>query len=202
MNSIIENKSLELSNLDGKKREDLTDILVEIPWEWHCSMNLPNGCDSSKAIKLIKKWQDTLFATDTIQIGCKGIFDPIPHPHLHILAIGSSDKLAMLTEDDIQKAQNCWSKITQQSISITTICCQASRMGVLAHILLQDTPSGLSVPITADFKGQLEGEGPYDEELFGPIDTDDGDKYEEYVGKLREVVTGMWSMADDSKIIS
>lgn len=192
---------IDVPDLDQKKMDDITDILVEIPWTCYCSMNLPYGCEYPTAIKLIEKWQDTLFTTNTIQIGCAGIFDPIPHPHLHMFAIGSSDRMAMLTKEEIPIAQDCWGSITQQSIFITPICCEVFRMRVFAYILLRNTPSGLSVPFSADFKGQLQGMGPYDEELFGPLDSDDGDAYEKHVEKLREFVAFLWVMADDPKIL-
>jgi len=185
--------------MNPKTRDEITDILTETPWLWYCYISLPYGCDCPTAIKLIKKWQDTLFATETIQIGCAGIFDPIPHPHIHMLAIGSSERKAMLLDEDIPLAEYRWVSLMKELIFIKTIHCDEHLKKLFEYILLQGNPSGLSVPISCDLKGQLEGEGPYDEELFGPLDTDDGDKYEERVEELRDFVNGIWAQVDERK---
>jgi len=107
--------------MNPKTRDEITDILTETPWLWYCYISLPYGCDCPTAIKLIKKWQDTLFATETIQIGCAGIFDPIPHPHIHMLAIGSSERKAMLLDEDIPLAEYRWVSLMKELIFIKTI---------------------------------------------------------------------------------
>lgn len=172
-------KSKIITKLDEKKRKEITEIFTGSPWNLYCSMNLPPGCDCPEAIKLIKTWQKRLSAKEKIDIGCAGVYDPLPHPHLHIMALGHSEHNVPLTEDDMPKAHKCWASITKQSTSMSYICCESRMIGLGIHILLHNTPSALSVPIVADFNALIVGAAA-----------------EESRDGLRELFTNLWSDAD------
>jgi hypothetical protein len=152
-----EGKSEEVTLLDSKKWNEITCRLLEIPWQWYCSMNLPDGSDYTRALLLLNKWQVQLFLNEKIKIGCWGVYDPIPHSHLHIVAIGSCEHVPVLLREYLQIAENQWVSITNKPIFIKGIDEERHLRDVIKNILLENTPSNFARIVLSDHGKQLYG---------------------------------------------
>ena len=201
INNIMEEKKssqrggmMQLTILDGRKRDAITDMLIKKAWGLHCYMFLPVQCDAFTAPVLIRKWQKKLFETASISVGCEGIFNPEPRPYLNLLAIGHKKNNKFLSPEDLIAAEKCWHSTVETSIFIKDTTGDPIMSETYETILLQDTPSLSSVLITADFMGELQGEGNYNDKAYGSYDI----SFDIIVDERREVLSRIWAELDEA----
>ena len=71
-----------------KRRDSHIAFLDEWPWEWFCTLNLPQKSNHSDAEKLIKHWRIKLATREKIQVAYQGVFSLVPHEHVHLVMLG------------------------------------------------------------------------------------------------------------------
>ncbi len=114
------------------------EFLLQYAWEWFFSLNLLNGPDCSIAESILKSYRIKMGFKDHIQISYMGVFNALPQPHIHLLALGKSNRfdqtLLNLNPKDWEAG---WSEITKCHAVIEPIY---EREGVASYISGKNLP--------------------------------------------------------------
>jgi hypothetical protein len=140
MQEIVETRLLERKRVDSH-----IAFLEEWPWEWFCTMNLYNGCSYPNAEGHIKEWRIKLSTRRKIRIAYQGVFNLVPHPHVHLVALGVNRHGKTLRNIDGTIAEVCWYLITKQSAVVNIIDDDCNV--VCGYIGDKNSPSELSETI-------------------------------------------------------
>jgi len=150
-----ERKQDEQRHAHERRRKDAGfEFLKDWPWEWFCSMNLPSECTHTYAEVKLKKWRIRLATNEKIQIAYLGIFNTVPHPHIHLVALGTNSMSQSLYDIDTKRPEKYWSEIARQRAVIKPIT--NNRENVYRYIADKNNPSGLSEMISPYNKKLLE----------------------------------------------
>lgn len=77
-----------------------------------------------------------------IQIAYQGVFNIVPHPHIHLVALGTNSWGESLYDIDSDRAEQHWVAITKQAAVIMPITHDRER--VYRYIADKNSPAGLS----------------------------------------------------------
>jgi hypothetical protein len=141
---------------DRQRKDSWYGFLNDWSWEWFCSMNLPHGSVHSDAEKKLKKWRIKLSTREKIQIAYQGVFNLVPHPHIHLVALG---KCRMGIVENLYGvshtlAEVYWSQIAKGSAVIQPIGHDWDT--VYRYIADKNNPAGLSEMVSPYNKKLLE----------------------------------------------
>jgi hypothetical protein len=145
-----------------KERKAITNMLIELPWEWYCFTNLPHKGSLTDAEFLINRWREELATEEKVEIGYCGIFDPLPYAHAHLMLLGMNKDGKSLFHHDSRKEEERLAGITGQSVIIRPI---QDIEEVIKYILEQNTPSSSSEVFSPDYNPLLIGKWIYDESI-------------------------------------
>jgi len=107
--------------LDRKRKASGIEFLNRWTWEWFCSMNLRSGCSHADAERFLKVWRIKLSTLQKIRIAYQGVFNLIPHPHVHLVALGTNKHGQTLYNISETIAKVYWYQITGQSARVEKI---------------------------------------------------------------------------------
>jgi hypothetical protein len=83
-------------------------------WEWYCSLNLPAHADCAEAEEKLKKWRIKMGISHHILFAYMGVFNTVPQPHIHLLALGKRNKLGQTLLDILPKRwEREWSRLNK-----------------------------------------------------------------------------------------
>ncbi|MFH1912052.1 MAG: hypothetical protein ABIK91_08540 [Pseudomonadota bacterium] len=78
---------MELWKRDEKLKKSTEPYFNSWVWNWFCSFNLGNR-NHADAERLLKIWRRTQAKRCHIQIACIGVYNTLPQPHVHMVALG------------------------------------------------------------------------------------------------------------------
>jgi len=116
-----------------KYRLYLEHWLHRYPWEWFLSLGLENG----NYERPLRRFFRDLQKKEKIQVAYTGVYNALPSPHLHILALGYSNKTRKrLAHVNTWIWEWSWRGITQKSSDIQRVTSD----GAAGYIAFQNTP--------------------------------------------------------------
>lgn len=71
-----------------KSGDAYKEWLLKYDWEWFCTLSLPARADCAKAEEKLKKWRIKMGISHHILFAYMGVFNTVPQPHIHLLALG------------------------------------------------------------------------------------------------------------------
>jgi hypothetical protein len=131
--------------IDRERISSGVEFLNRWIWEWFCTMNLYSGCSYPNAEDHIKEWRIKLSTSRKIRIAYQGVFNLVPHPHIHLVALGVNRHGKTLRNIDGTIAEACWHLITKQSAVVDIIDDDCNV--VCGYIGDKNSPSELSETI-------------------------------------------------------
>ena len=101
-------------------RKALQQWLLQWRPQWFCTMNLPPKKNYNDAEGYLKEWRRP-FHKAGIEIGYNGLYLSVPHPHIHLLAMGCDKDEPSLIYVDREKWEQEWARLTKQTAVIRWI---------------------------------------------------------------------------------
>ncbi|MGD0277192.1 MAG: hypothetical protein ABSB79_14265 [Syntrophales bacterium] len=96
-------------------RSELRKFIGEkYPYQWFCSMNL-NRPNYNQALEFLKLWRIALSTRLGMRISYVGVLNYIPHPHIHLLALGLNKYNLTLQDFHPLIGEKIWGSLTRQS---------------------------------------------------------------------------------------
>jgi hypothetical protein len=94
--------------------EAIKEFLLRYNWEWFCTLNLQRGADCAKAESMLKAWRVKMGIRDHILFAYMGVFNTIPQPHLHLLALSKQNRFGQTLPDlNYRVWEHAWSELTK-----------------------------------------------------------------------------------------
>ena len=88
--------------------------LLKYNWEWFCTLNLPPRTDCARVESKLKKWRIKMGILHHIMIAYMGVFNTVPQPHIHLLALGKRNKIGQTLLDILPKRwEHEWSELNK-----------------------------------------------------------------------------------------
>jgi len=121
-----------------KLRKANKEFLLRYNWEWFCTLNLQKESDYPMAESKLKEWRINMGLKNHILIAYMGVYNTIPQPHIHLLALGKQNrfKQTLLTLNH-KNWENEWSSLTKSQAVIVPIY---EREGVASYIANKNLP--------------------------------------------------------------
>jgi len=118
------------------------EFLLRYNWEWFCSLNLQSGSDYPMAESKLKAWRINMGIKDRMLIAYMGVYNTVPQPHIHLLALGKRNRFDQTLLDLNPKSwEAAWSGLTKSQAVIEPIY---EREGVASYIAKKNLPWGRS----------------------------------------------------------
>ncbi len=113
------------------------EFLLNYKWEWFCTLNLKPGSDYPIAESNLKTWR-TMGIKDHMMIGYMGVFNTVPQPHIHLLALGKRNRFGYTLLDLEPYAwEAAWCGLTKCQAVIEPIY---EREGIAYYIASKNLP--------------------------------------------------------------
>jgi hypothetical protein len=129
---------MELYQRVEKLRVANQEFLLKYHWEWFCTLNLSPRDDYAKAESNLKHWRINAGIKNKILIAYMGVYNTIPQPHVHLLALGKQNRFKQtLLNMDHKKWETDWSDLTKCQAVIEPIY---EREGVAHYIARKNLP--------------------------------------------------------------
>lgn len=113
-------------------------FLLKYNWEWFCSLNLQSGSDYPTAESTLKNWRINMGVKNHILIAYMGVYNTIPQPHIHLMALGKQNRFGETLLDLSPKSwEAAWSGLTKSTAVIEPIY---EREGVASYIANKNLP--------------------------------------------------------------
>jgi hypothetical protein len=182
---------------DVNERKRITDMLVELPWEWYCFMNLLYGDSCEDAEAYINEWRMGLSTEKGIEIGYWGIFDPVPYPHVHVMMLGMDKEGKNLFNKNSWVEQERLAEDLSQSAFIRPIL---DIEKVIKYILEKNTPSSSSEIFEPDYNPLLRRKRRLNDIIKRYVKKKN-EHVERFKGEyyLRHIINEIWDGIDRSK---
>lgn len=122
-------------------------------WNWFCTLNLDDA-NQAKAEDLLKKWRRTEAKRCHMQFACMGVYNTLPQPHVHLVALGKNrfgDSLLMVDHEEWEAA---WNRLTHLDAKIIPIWDDEAQEQIVSYIVKGNMPSGCSDLVWA-YNGKL-----------------------------------------------
>jgi hypothetical protein len=101
-------------DLHQKAGDALKEWLLKYDWEWFCTLSLPVRADCAKAEEKLKKWRIKMGISHHILFAYMGVFNTVPQPHIHLLALGKRNKFGQTLLDILPKRwEHEWSTLNK-----------------------------------------------------------------------------------------
>ncbi len=158
---------MELWQQVEKLKEAYEDFLLGYMWEWFCTFSIQGQgrVDISIAQDILKKLR-ILAREHKILIAYMGVFNTVPQPHIHLLALGKRNKFGQTLLDlDPKRWERDWSdwkkwkavderfRLPRSEMFIEPIY---DRKGIASYIAQKNLPWAKSEPIDPCNKRLLE----------------------------------------------
>jgi hypothetical protein len=96
-----------------KYRNTLVTYWSSYQWEWFCTLNLPIRCNYSSACSFYKKWRLSLGVDEGLRVSSVGVYNDVPHQHMHLLMSGTNSKNSSLLAVDKKIWEREWQSIAR-----------------------------------------------------------------------------------------
>lgn len=117
------------------------EFLLKYKWEWFCSLNLQSGSDYSMAESTLKNWRVKKSIEDHILIAYMGVFNSVPQPHIHLMALGKQNRFGQTLLDLSPKSwEAAWSGLTKCQAVIQPLYLIYDRDQVASYIANKNLP--------------------------------------------------------------
>jgi hypothetical protein len=117
--------------------EAYQEFLLKYKWEWFCSLNLQSGSDYPQAESKLKAWR-AMSTKNHILIAYMGVFNTVPQPHIHLLALGKRNRFGYALLDLSPYVwEAAWSGLTKCQAVIEPIY---DREGIASYIANKNLP--------------------------------------------------------------
>jgi hypothetical protein len=114
------------------------EFLLRYKWEWFCSLNLQLGSDYPMAENKLKVWRTKMGIKNHILIAYMGVYNTVPQPHIHLMALGKQNRFGKTLQDINPKDWEVgWSDLTKCQAFIEPIY---EREGVASYIAKKNLP--------------------------------------------------------------
>lgn len=138
--------AMELWQRKAELGEANQEFLLRYNWEWFCSFNLQIGSDCSKAESILKAWRIKMGIKDHILFAYMGVFNTMPQPHIHLLALSKLNRFGQtLTDLNYRVWEEAWSELTKCQAVIERVY---DRVNVANYITEKNLPWNKSELIT------------------------------------------------------
>jgi hypothetical protein len=117
------------------------EFLLRYKWEWFCSLNLQLGSDYPMAESKLKDWRMKMGVKNHILIAYMGVYNTIPQPHIHLMALGKRNRFGQTLLDLSPKSwEAAWSDLTKCQAVIQPLYLIYDRDQVASYIANKNLP--------------------------------------------------------------
>ena len=117
------------------------DFLFNYKWEWFCTFNLQSGSDYPMAESKLKTWRINMGVKNHIIIAYMGVFNTVPQPHIHFMALGKQNRFGQPLLDLKPKGwEAAWSGLTKCQAVIQPLYLIYDRDQVASYIANKNLP--------------------------------------------------------------